>query len=247
MQFILGKRFFKKLFFGCFYLAIFSLIIFFIFQKITERRTPSPQPPQEPSILEAKFVPSQENKGDVVFKVKNPNEEMGLISFIYQISLTNEIGEIIEEKKGYDFLLPRQTKYIFSFDWPVSQEEVKHIKIKITSFNWKKFKEKYHQWLTVRDIRDHLGFSLDEPYYWLEGVLTNHSALDLEKVEIKAIIRDEKNQIITLSQTNQEIVKSLEERHFKIVWPKATPRMKGKDINSFRIEVYPEANFMKYF
>jgi len=247
MQFILGKRFFKKLFFGCFYLAIFSLIIFFIFQKITERRTPSPQPPQEPSILEAKFVPSQENKGDVVFKVKNPNEEMGLISFIYQISLTNEIGEIIEEKKGYDFLLPRQTKYIFSFDWPVSQEEVKHIKIKITSFNWKKFKEKYHQWLTVRDIRGHLGFSLDEPYYWLEGVLTNHSALDLEKVEIKAIIRDEKNQIITLSQTNQEIVKSLEERHFKIVWPKATPRMKGKDINSFKIEVYPEANFMKYF
>jgi len=194
-------------------------------------------------------------KYDFYAEIYNPNFSFGSKNFEYEISLKNSSGEMVISKKGNNFILPGEKKYLVetnleSQNAPISGE------VKIISSEWVQFNQYYESpKLKVTNkvynkLSDGINFSE------AKGLLKNDSEFDFSTIKVQIILLGENEKVLALSSTRMNTVKSGEERDFRVFWPsqfpgevlgvEARPEVDIFSQDVFLKRFYKSENFQKY-
>jgi hypothetical protein len=159
-----------------------------------------------------------EKKYDFYARINNPNAVFGSKKFDYTVQFKDFNGEIITTRKGSDFILPREKKYIVIENVDSDSKPIK-ANLKINNSNWVKFNN-YYKKPDVEIINKKYnevsnGINFAEVY----GLLKNNSPYDFNSIKIKVILKDDKDKVVALNSTQMNTINSGEQRDFKLFWP----------------------------
>lgn len=196
-------------------------------------------------ILEKILIPAGQGKYDALAKIKNPNALFGVVKLDYSFDIFRSDGTILEKRSGSTFILPAETKYAISFNIALA-EKPESFAFRVESFRWQKFLE--YQEPDIAVLGKELNLSGDEGgSTQLKARIQNRSNYDFKKISTKVILRNTRGMPIAINQTDNNDVRTNEEREVIFNWNTALP----SDIDIEKIEIDPEAdvfsneNFMK--
>lgn len=158
-------------------------------------------------------------KLDAIAKIKNPNDHYGISMFDYKFIVLDTNRNIIITKTGRDYVSAGQSKYIIDIGLETKSQNPATVDFEITSVDWKEnkgisdpklvIKEKVFQYSNKKGVEASVT-----------GILVNESNYDFDKVAIKAVLYDAKDNIIGVGKTEIQTVVSKEKRSFEIEWNK---------------------------
>ena len=244
----ISKRLKKQLIIGGIYLGIFSIIFFigfsFLWKKIPHKENGLEKliPPQ---VVSLKFFKNQPNWGSVLVKIRNFNENYGLLSFSYKIELFDENQNSLKEVFGEDFIYPLEAKYLCKPKIEIETSKVSQIKISFFNLKWEKTPYK-NSLLSVRQIRSGYSQPPQVGYFWVDGIVKNNSQFSLKRIKVLVTLRNKGGSEIGVGETFIYDLFSREERYFKILFSREAIEKIEKDIDSKRIEVFAYTNLMKF-
>lgn len=175
---------------------------------------------KQPEVLWAKAYFLKDNLYDLVASVSNVNPNYGLVKFNYVFKYYDSADNLLGEKKGSSFILPRQTKYIFDGNMIVESliGRVELIIDKIPGKNWFRLKNGFE----IPNIFSHdIKFKLtgnQNSVAEVSGIIKNDSDYDFDRVGIVAILLDSQKNIIGFNKTEARTVLAGEERYFSALW-----------------------------
>lgn len=173
-------------------------------------------------------------KYDVYGEVNNPNSDFGSKEFKYIFTIKDAAGQTIATKTGENFILPGETKYIVENNVETAAVPGS-IELLVSDPVWVEFVGYERPQLKIvnksyNEIGSGIGFSE------AVGLLKNDSPFDFSVINIKVILKDDKDQVLALNSTEMRTVKTGENREFRAFWPSRFP---GSVSN---MEVQPEVN-----
>ena len=166
---------------------------------------------------------------------RNPNNFFGSKYFEYIIKFKDENGLILMEKKGNNFILPGEQKYIIETNIKLSSFP-SNIDFSIVNSQWVEADDFYEKPdlkivnSNYNEINSGIGFSE------AKGLLQNKSQFDFALIGIKIILRDADGKVVALNSTEMRTVMSGENRDYRVFWPN---RFSGEVVN---VESQIEAN-----
>lgn len=175
------------------------------------------------------------NEYDVVAKISNPNNDYGASSVPYTFRLLDASGAVLLEKVGTSFILPKEEKYIVETSIPLSTTPFR-VDVVLGKVDWEKFagyKERpaldvYNR--SFERITSGVGFGR------AKGLVVNNSPFDFTNLGIVVVLRDGVGKVVALQKTEQDTLRSGEQRDFTLLWPDPFPG----DVE--RVEVRTDAN-----
>lgn len=198
-------------------------------------------------VLEKEIIPAGENKFDVLVKLENPNSQFGSAGFDYTFSILGKSGGVVGEKKGTNFVLPGQKKYIFAFSLE-SSEEPTSLNFRISSFKWTKFTEYQEPDINIYSKEFNL-ISGGAGFAQLKGKMKNQSGYDFKNITVKAVLRNGEGVPIAINETSFNDVRVGEEREIFLNWPDpfaVDPASVKVEVES-EVDVFSSDNFMRKF
>ncbi len=190
----------------------------------------------EVTVLESGFVPSGVvNSYDVYARIANPNNVFGSSGFQYEFSLKDSAGQIIAAKKGTNYMLPGETKYVVENNLVTDQAPVS-VEFVATNPTWVEFKDQYEKPQLKVVNKQYNQISSGVGFSEVLGLLKNESPFDFNLITLKIILKDSNDKVVALNSTEMRTVKSGENRDFRAVW---FSRFPGEVMN---VEVQAEAN-----
>ena len=242
------KRLKKQLIIGGIYLGIFAVIFFigfsFFWKKISHQENELEKliPPQ---VVFLKFFRNQPDWGSVLVKVKNLNEDYGLLSFSYKIEFLDKNQNLLKEITGEDFIYPLEAKYLSRSKIEIETFKVNKVKVSFFNLKWKKTSYK-NSLISARQIR----FGYSQPpqvgYFWVDGIIKNNSQFLLKKIKVLVILKNKWRNEIGIGETFVYDLPSGKERYFKVLFSKKAIEKIEKDIDFKRIEVFAYSNLMRF-
>lgn len=164
-------------------------------------------------ILEKDIISSESGVYDILIKIKNPNNDYGSGSLRYTLYLRDSEGNNIAERRGEDYILPRETKYIMETNIE-SDIAPSQMFIEFEEDNWEEsdvFEEPelniYNKKFEVRDGRSVAS-----------GLLRNESDFDFATVTVFIILRNGNGRPVAVNKTEMGTLLSREERDFSPPW-----------------------------
>lgn len=186
---------------------------------------------------------------DVVAKIKNPNRDYGAASFSYTFKITQNGQETFKE--GTSYILPQETKYIIeprvltAFSAIFSGTPT--VELEIKNLEWEKLKEYVKPEFFIRDKNYQLLGAEESGYSRISGIVENKSNFDFDKLDVKAVLFSENQQVIGVGKTEMRTLLAFEERYFEIKWFNAIE----KEVVNFDLEaetnVFLQENFMRRY
>ncbi len=197
-------------------------------------------------IQESAIVYGGPGRYDVLAKLYNPNFEYGARSFAYTFAIKDENGQVLAERQGYGFILPRETKYVIETQL-ASEALPKKISFEIRDVQWQKL-EDYKEKPTLSIRNQQYNQVSSGPFFSeAKGLLINESPYDFESVIIKVVLRDAENKPIALNSTEMRTIVSGERRDFRLVWPTAFPSEYASMEAEAEADVYHSENFTRQY
>ncbi|MCX6764031.1 MAG: hypothetical protein NTZ97_04890 [Candidatus Moranbacteria bacterium] len=184
---------------------------------------------------------------DIYGQVENPNSFYGSNKFSYTFQIKDAGGTVMAEKKGINYILPRETKYIVvsNINLPRAPASVGMV---VEETEWVEFQNDYFErpQLNVvnknyQEIAGGVGFAE------ATGLLKNESPFDFNKINLEVILKDGSGRIVALNSTKMDTVRSKENRDFRAVWPN---RFSGTVANmevQVEVNVFDSESFVKRF
>ncbi len=178
------------------------------------------------------------NEKDFWALISNPNNLYGAKSFQYEITIKDASNVIVSQRKGTNFILPGEEKYIIENNLSLS-ESGNNLEFSITKTEWVEFGgyfEKPNLKVVNKNyklISSGIGFSE------ATGLLKNESPYDFNIIEIEVILKDSNGKIVAINSTEMRTVRSDEEREFKVFWPVSF----SGDV--FNVETQPDVNIFE--
>jgi len=175
------------------------------------------------------------NEYDVVAKISNPNNDYGASSVPYTFRVIDVSGAVLMEKTGTSFILPKEEKYIVEMSIPISGTPSR-VDVTLGKVGWEKFagyKEKpaidvYNR--SFARVTSGVGFGQ------AKGLVVNNSPFDFTNLGIVVVLRDGTGKVVALQKTEQDTLRSGEQRDFTLLWPDFFPG----DVE--KVEVQTDAN-----
>ncbi len=190
----------------------------------------------EVTVLESGFVPSGVvNSYDVYARIANPNNVFGSSGFQYEFTLKDSAGQIIATKKGTNYMLPGETKYVVENNL-VTDKSPASVEFVATNPTWVEFKDQYEKPQLKVVNKQYNQISSGVGFSEVLGLLKNESPFDFNLITLKIILKDSNNKVVALNSTEMRTVKSGENRDFRALW---LSRFSGEVMN---VEVQAEAN-----
>jgi len=190
----------------------------------------------EVTVLESGFVPSGVvNSYDVYARIANPNNVFGSSGFQYEFTLKDSAGQIIATKKGSNYMLPGETKYVVENNL-VTDQTPDSVEFVATNSTWVEFKDQYEKPRLKVVNKQYNPISSGVGFSEVLGLLKNESPFDFSLISLKIILKDSADKVVALNLTEMRTVKSGENRDFRAVW---FSRFLGEVLN---VEVQAEAN-----
>jgi len=176
---------------------------------------------------------------DTVVTIKNPNNRLGASTIKYRLKYLDQNNKVVKETRWLDdFILPEQEKYLLIQEIEVPENFTK-IKVDFGDIIWKKFtaqQQKPRLEVIMTEFTNSFQQDLSG-FYRVVGTLVNESAIDLESIKIKVVLRDNQGSLLSTNSQVINSVRSKEKRDFNIPFP--------SDYNMDRVEkveIKPETN-----
>jgi hypothetical protein len=156
---------------------------------------------------------------DVVAKISNPNDTVGSGSFKYVFNVKDSSDNIIATREGTTFILPADSKYVpelgLKMDNNATPVKVDFI---ISEVKWEKLNDFGKPQIGV--FNKNFGpISPDSTGSEADGIISNDSGYDLNKIIVVIILRSEGGDIIGINKTEKNSVRTKERRDFRLTWP----------------------------
>ena len=182
---------------------------------------------------------SQEDKNHLVALVKNPNNLYGISEFSYRFIGKDDKGSVVLDKKGIDFILPQESKYLFELAVG-DLFNIDNIDLELEDLIWQKFSS--YKAPTLLIVNKEMK-NINESGFLTEvsGRLINDSVYNLRTVNIKVVLFDNQDEIIGINRTYLDDVGAKEKRDFRVFWKQL---IENKNVK--RIEIIPETNIFKH-
>lgn len=236
----MDQRLLKQILIALIFFLIVAVPVYFgFFSKEAEPLTSLTPSITPPIVVLEKLFKVDSLDYDFLAEIRNPNVNFGASSVIYHLRLFDSAGQTIFEKTGSTFLLPGQTRYeIIS---PIRLEaEAVGFDFRIIEADWQLIDEFVLPGLLSVKNLDYSDIKAPEQgFSKINGSVSNNSNFDFDKVDVYAVLFDERNVPIAVSRTDIRTFLSKTERFFEIKWFKPF-----KDEVS-RFEVNPYSNVLR--
>ena len=157
------------------------------------------------------------NEYDVVGKISNPNNDYGASKVAYTFRVIGESGNVLAERTGTSFILPKETKYLVETSLSLS-EKPSRVEVILGDTAWEKFagyKERPALDVYNRSFERTSGVNFGAA----KGLVVNNSPFDFTNVGIVVVLRNDNGNVIALQKTDMQTLRSGEQRDFTLVWP----------------------------
>lgn len=205
-----------------------------------------------PKIVWAKSFFVEDNYYDIAAQIENKNLNYGAGVLPYIFKAYDSGNNLILEKRGKSYIMPRENKYIVE----VVQIDKKPQKISLEfdDINWQKFKTE-EDFNLIEDLNlpifnSRLDLTLKDSYAArVEGTVYNQTRFDLATIDINVVVYDLSGNPIGVNKTQKNTVKAKEGRFFEVVWP-ALSVYREQDAKldlQAHTNVFSDTNFIKTF
>lgn len=242
------KRFIKKFFYGLFYFAGISLIIFLVYRTMTA--TPPTcfdtiQNQDETGVdcggvcvacdikdlsplavigsARIFSVPTL-NKQAVLFEVQNPNSTYHAAQFTYTLTVTDKTGATVESWSGTDTLFAGEHRFMFDSRVITPARTIGNIAVTLSDPQWELATERVPPSLSLSDIQTATSSGLG-----VSGVIKNASTFSAPNVKLIAILRTKSGIELFASQVILTSVPGFASSTFTIPLPSDTTLIDNLD------------------
>lgn len=173
---------------------------------------------QDLTIAETAVVFGGNKTYDAVAKVVNLNDSVGASSFRYVFRLKDSAGNIIASREGSNFILPADTKYVADLGIQIENDAVpESAEFVVSDVVWEKLGEIGKPQIGV--YGKNFGKTPMGNGNEADGVIRNESGYDLNKIFITVVLRGENGQVVGVSKTEKNFVRTKVEMDFRLSWP----------------------------
>lgn len=157
------------------------------------------------------------NDYDVLFKIRNPNTRFGASQVEYEVDLFDSQNLLFLRKRGFSYIMPGQTKFIFE---PAIQTSllVKRVELKIIKVGWERLQGVSGEEVsfTLRN-KDYLANSKPGVFSHVRGTIFNASNFDFNRVDIIVLLFKGET-LIRANRTDLRTFLAQTERYFEVDW-----------------------------
>jgi hypothetical protein len=226
----------KQFLYGLFYIAIFSLIGWWIFggapKKHVVEETPAVSPLRITSSPQFLFLGS--DQGVVLAKISNPNSGYGAREFSYVFRVYNTGGRLAAEAGGSDFLYASETnKYIFEILKRVNPADIDRADLEISQVKWERAGQFFKPAVGVTNVSTNIA----ENAIQIEGIVINNSSVLVDEIRISVIVFDHFGYEIAASRTIINKLEPLSRQSFGVFLPAARQLIERIDLQRTRVFV----------
>lgn len=192
-------------------------------------------------------VPSGINgQYDFYAKVKNPNDFYGSKKINYEIIFKDSAENIIASKKGFNFILPGEEKYVIETNINSSSEPVS-FDFKIIDSDWIVFQGDYENPNILVAGKKYNEIVGGVGYFEATGLLKNESNFDFNAVKVKIILKNSNDDVLAINSTLLKGIAAGDNREFRVFWPNSFPgSVSGMD-TQLEVNIFAEDVFFKKF
>jgi len=226
----------KQFIYGVIYLAIITLIVWFVFQGLRPEQPVVDENKKEKEIYlsarvvkEPKFFQLASGESSFLVKVKNPNVGRS-ISFLYRFAVFNNQNEEFGEVVGDDNLSSDAEEYIT--DVGNFEETIRNVEFEVFDETYNRAPESLKDNAIVKGIKTMIKDNKATVF----GLLENKSLLSLPKIKIIAVLTDKFGFQLYAGQTILTNISSFGSREFEIFIP-IDEKIK-KSINTTSTQVF---------
>lgn len=183
---------------------------------------------------------------DAYAQIKNANSQHGAEILNYGFKFYDEEGNFISEKKGRSYVLAGQTRYLIESNLTL-EKKPGSVKFEIIPMSWEKqdrgniklpiFSKKYEGSVSP----EYSGLMAQ-----VTGILENQSDYSFAKVDLVAILLDEKGDFLSIGKTEIDELRAGDRRDFTIPW---FSELREKNVANVYIEattnVFDDANILR--
>lgn len=159
---------------------------------------------------------------DLAAYVENKNLNYGTGSLPYVFNVYDASNNLILEKRGKGYIMPREKKYIVE---AVNLGKVpKKVELKFEEAEWQRL-GKDGDFTAIEDLNlpvfnARLDLTPKDSYAArVDGTVYNQTKFDLATIDINVAVYDLKGNPIAVNKTQRNTVRSQEGRFFEVVWP----------------------------
>lgn len=200
---------------------------------------------QDLIVGEKTFVLGGQGKYDVMMKVINPNNQVGVKNFSYRFVLKDGNGNILAERTGRSFILPIESKYVIETDLE-SGVAPDSVEASVSSPEWEEFLDYERPEINIYNKRYEL-VSSGVGYSEAKGLLRNESPFDFDLIKINVVLRDETGKSVAFNKTEMRTINSGEERDFRLLWPVNFPGSVQAVEMGAEVDVFNSETFLKKY
>lgn len=199
-----------------------------------------------PRVSWAKVFSVEENSYDLAAEIENKNINYGAEILPYIFKIYDSKNNLIKEKSGKSYIMPREKKYIID-TVSLSGIPARVVLEFVKDINWKKFKSVEELKLPV--FQQNLNMKGKDSYaVYAQGTVYNQTIFDLDTIDVSIVVYDKKGNPVGVNRTQKNTVKSGEGRSFEVGWPKPLSRT-GELKAEMRAytNIFSDGNFIRSF
>jgi len=172
---------------------------------------------KEIEILSTEVILNQNDFYDLVFQIKNPNQNYGSGKVSYQFKIYDSSSNLITQYSDQTYILPNQTKYLVQTKIKIPRSFSK-VELSFDDVKWQKLTDYQAPQLVVQQKEYRLLGSEEPGFSQTRGVLVNKSSFDFEKIGVDILLFDSFNRLIGLNMTEIRTLLTGQERDFFATW-----------------------------
>ena len=191
----------------------------------------NPQRPTDLVVASADFLRVSPGVFSAYANIANPNSDWSVWSFDYKFVFRSASGGPLHTIRGQSFLLPGSSRFVIEPAVPLSETPAS-VEIQVTSPRWTNRANEFLPEFAV--LQKRWGDTADK--FFVEGVVKNPYSFLVKKVAVEVIIFDETNkQVLAVSRTVVDDLKSFEERYFRMLWPVSQSQLLPKTFGQIQV------------
>lgn len=173
-----------------------------------------------PKIIWSKVFLVESDQYDLATQIENKNVNYGSGSMPYIFKVYDAQNNLLVEKRGKSYIMPREKKYII--ESVILSAAPSKVDLEFGDIMWEKFK-----------IDNSIGANLNLPIseqkisqeqkgggaVFVEGTVFNKTGYDLDTININVVVYDLRGTPLAVNKTQKNIVQAGQGSYFKMFWP----------------------------
>ncbi|MDO8495800.1 MAG: hypothetical protein Q7S32_04820 [bacterium] len=182
---------------------------------------------------------------DVLFKIRNPNSGFGASEIEYEVNLFDAKNSLFLRKRGFSYILPGQTKYIYE---PMIRTEVpaRRVELKIISVSWQRLRGLGEEVQFAVRSKDYAANGKPGVFSHASGTIYNNSNLDFDRVDLVVVLFKE-DIPVRANKTDLRTFLAGTDRYFEVDWTQSFEAIPDRVDVEANTNVFESFNFINRY